>query len=60
MIERELLGTDTITRELEGRISIPQETVDFWADTNDIKTKLGWKPAVSLSAGIKKTIQVLK
>ena len=53
--EQIVLGTDSLTRQLEEKTQESFCNVDFWADCSNAKKSLDWVPTTDLSVGIEKT-----
>jgi len=53
--EQIVLGTDSLTRQLEEKTQESFSNVDFWADCSNTKKSLDWVPTTDLSVGIEKT-----
>ena len=53
--EQIVLGTDSLTRQLEENTQESFCNVDFWADCSNAKKSLDWDPTTDLSVGIEKT-----
>jgi len=55
-----LLGSDSLTCELEEKTQESACDVDFWADCSNSKKSLGWVPTTNLDEGINKTREWLQ
>jgi len=55
MAEQIILGTDSLTRQLEEKTQESTCNVDFWADCSNAKKYLEWEPTTSLEEGVEKT-----
>jgi UDP-glucose 4-epimerase len=55
-----LLGSDSLTSELEEKTQESVCDVDFWADCSNSKKSLGWAPTTNLNEGINKTREWLQ
>jgi nucleoside-diphosphate-sugar epimerase len=55
MAEQIVLGTDSLTRQLEEKTLESTCNVDFWADCSNAKKYLEWEPTTSLEEGVEKT-----
>jgi len=57
--EKIVLGTDTLTKDMENKYKDSNSDVDFWASASKANKILGWQPKISLEEGIAKTWQWL-
>ena len=55
--EQILLGSDSLTAQLESKTESSRCEVDFWADIKHSKEILDWQPTISLKDGIQLTQQ---
>ena len=55
LAEQIVLGTDSLTRQLEEKTLESYCNVDFWADCSNAKESLDWVPTTDLRVGIEKT-----
>jgi nucleoside-diphosphate-sugar epimerase len=58
--EEILLGSDSLTCELEEKTQDSECDVDFWADCSNAKKFLDWVPTMNLKDGIEKTREWLQ
>jgi UDP-glucose 4-epimerase len=55
MAEQIVLGTDSLTRQMEEKTQESFCNIDFWADCSNAKKFLNWAATTDLSSGIEKT-----
>ncbi len=53
--EQIVLGTDSLTRQMEEKTQETFCNIDFWADCSNAKKSLDWVPTTDLMVGIEKT-----